>query len=63
MAGSRSEVRVGMSLGGFASGFPDSRWLVAEGKRLEDLGYDNVMVGDRPLWERPSLEPITTLGL
>ena len=63
MAGDISAVRVGMSLGGFASGFPHSHWLVTEGQRLEALGYDNVMVGDRPLWDRPSLEPITTLGL
>lgn len=63
VAGSNMPVRVGMSLGGFASGFPDGQWLVSEGRRLEALGYENVMVGDRPLWERPSLEPITTLGL
>jgi alkanesulfonate monooxygenase SsuD/methylene tetrahydromethanopterin reductase-like flavin-dependent oxidoreductase (luciferase family) len=52
-----------MSLGGFASGFPDAQWLVDEGARLEALGYENLMVGDRPLWNRPSLEPITTVGL
>ena len=63
MAGDERPVRVGMSLGGFASGFPDSRWLIDEGQRLEALGYNDVMVGDRPLWERPSLEPVSTLGL
>lgn len=52
-----------MSLGGFASGFPDAPWLVNEGARLEALGYESLMVGDRPLWNRPSLEPITTVGL
>ena len=63
MVGRKSPVRVGISLGGFASGFPDAQWLIDEGTRLEALGYESLMVGDRPLWNRPSLEPITTVGL
>ena len=56
-------MRIGIGFGAFTSGFPDREWLLEQGRRLDEAGYDYIMWGDRPLWKSPFVEPITTLGM
>ena len=51
-----------MSFGAFPVEFPKAEWLLDHGRRLEQCGFDTLLIGDRPLWAAPHFEPISLLG-